>query len=568
MDNTINLDKLRIEDPSGCLSREKYVSKNFPNEYRFIMDECSLNGLDLPFKEKVYCVLNNISNIQICKNSLCNNKVKYRNKVTGYNTYCCNKCQSTCSDIIEKKKQTNIEKFGHEHAIFNDEINDKFKQNIQKTKVEQDIVNKKRVDTVKKRYGVNSVANIEDIQKKRVASFKENVEQYKESYKKTSLERYNVEHPWMDNEIHDKTVLSNLENHDNTLRNTFKDLEIKSISRDTDENNFLCKCDLGKKHDFNIHYSLLNGRYRRKSIICTECNPIDDKVSSFHLEVLEYIKSIYNGSIIVNDREVIKPLEIDIYLPEKGIGIECNGLYWHSEKYKNKKYHQNKYLKSKEANTKLIQIYDDDWNLKKDIIKSRISNQLHLTNNRIYSRKCVVKVVDSNIECRNFLTENHLQGFVGSTIKLGLYYNDELVSLMTFGKTRKALNSISTNENDYELLRFCNLKNTNVIGSASKLFKHFITNYEHHNITSYAMLEWGEGEFYSKLGFVNNGMTMVGYYYIINGVKKHRFQFQKQKLIKEGFDSNKTEYEIMLERGYDRIWTVGNMKWLYTKKAL
>lgn len=80
------------------------------------------------------------------------------------------------------------------------------------------------------------------------------------------------------------------------------------------------------------------------------------------------------------------------------------------------------------------------------------------------------------------------------------------------------------------------------------------------------MLEWGDGEYYSKLGFENSGMTEVGYYYIINGIKKHRFQFQKQKLIKEGYDKNKTEYQIMLDRGYDRIWTVGNMRWVYKNK--
>ena len=81
----------------------------------------------------------------------------------------------------------------------------------------------------------------------------------------------------------------------------------------------------------------------------------------------------------------------------------------------------------------------------------------------------------SSKDCSSFLDQNHIQGKLGAKVRLGLYYNDELVSLMTFGALRKNLGQKSE-DGSYELLRFCNKLNTNVVGGASKLFKHFINN--------------------------------------------------------------------------------------------
>ena len=111
----------------------------------------------------------------------------------------------------------------------------------------------------------------------------------------------------------------------------------------------------------------------------------------------------------------------------------------------------------------LFHICEDDWIYKQNIIKSMILNKLGKSSNKIYARKTEVKEVIDNKLVREFLDNNHIQGFVGSKIKLGLFYKDELVSLMTFSKR-----TFMKNE-DYELVRFCNKLNTNVIGGASKL---------------------------------------------------------------------------------------------------
>ena len=135
---------------------------------------------------------------------------------------------------------------------------------------------------------------------------------------------------------------------------------------------------------------------------------------------------------------------------------------------------------------------------------------------------------------------------------------------MTFGKKRKNMGGKSK-DGEFELLRFCNILNTNVVGGASKLFKHFIKNYDYNSIISYADRSHSNGKLYEKLGFEFESKTKPNYHYIIDGIRRYRFGFRKDVLIKEGYDPNKSEHEIMLERGIYRIYNSGNLKYKYIK---
>jgi len=192
-----------------------------------------------------------------------------------------------------------------------------------------------------------------------------------------------------------------------------------------------------------------------------------------------------------------------------------------------------------------------------------ILNKLGKTINKIYARKTEIKEITDNKLVRGFLNENHIQGFVGSSIKLGLFYENELVSLMTFGKKRKIMNGISNNS-ELEMLRFCNKLNTNVIGGASKLFKYFIRNYNFKEITTYADRSQSNGKLYEILGFNFIHKTEPNYFYVVNRKREFRFKYRKDVLIKEGYNANKSEHEIMLERGIYRIYNSGNIKYVHT----
>jgi hypothetical protein len=180
-----------------------------------------------------------------------------------------------------------------------------------------------------------------------------------------------------------------------------------------------------------------------------------------------------------------------------------------------------------------------------------------LAPNKVYGRKCVIKEVIPK-EAKMFLENNHIQGNVNSKVRLGLYYNNKLVSLMTFGGLRKNLGNTS-NENIYELFRFCNLSNHIIIGGADKLFKHFIKHYKPKEIISYADRRWSQGDLYNKLNFIFSHNTKPNYFYLVNDKRENRFNYRKDILVTEGFDKNKTEHDIMLERKLYRIYDCGSI---------
>jgi len=280
-------------------------------------------------------------------------------------------------------------------------------------------------------------------------------------------------------------------------------------------------------------------------------------------EIYDFIRENYNEEIEKNYRKFGNK-EIDIFIPKLNIGYEYNGLYWHSEKQKEPKDHYNKFIYFKNQGITIITIWEDDWNYKREIIKSIILNSLGIIKNKINARKCEIKEVN-NTNKRIFLDNNHIQGNCSSSINLGLYYDNELVSIMTFGKKRMILSSESKN-NEYELLRFCSKCNHIIRGGASKIFKYFIQFYHPNKILSYSNLDIGDGNLYKILNFKNKGYTKINYWWSNCQKRFHRSGFMKHKLIKEGYDKNKTEAEIMNERGFVRIWGIGNNRWEWEKE--
>ncbi len=251
-------------------------------------------------------------------------------------------------------------------------------------------------------------------------------------------------------------------------------------------------------------------------------------------------------------------------MPQYNLGIEFNGLYWHSDMNLENNYHLLKTELANMKNMKLLHIFEDEWVFKSDIIKSIIKTKLGIFDNKIFGRKTTVKLISSE-ESRNFLNKNHIQGNINSSIRIGLYYENELISVMTFGKKRIVMGSVSE-DNVYEMYRFCNKLNTTVIGGASRLFKFFINEYKPKEIISYADRRYFDGKLYENLGFKFSSSTKPNYWYFKKNTltRIHRFNFRKDKLVKEGYDKTKSEREIMSNRGYLRIYDCGNLKFIYT----
>lgn len=291
------------------------------------------------------------------------------------------------------------------------------------------------------------------------------------------------------------------------------------------------------------------------------CPKCVSPISKWENELYEYIISL--GILCEqSNRTVLNGSEIDILLSDYNIGIECDGLRWHNEQYRDKDYHLNKTIECADKGIRLIHVFEDEWINKKDIIKSMLSNILHKTENRIYARECTIKKVNANDRAQ-FLNENHIQGDVNSKFNYGLYYKDELVSIMTFGHNRINLGG-KAEENKYELIRFCNKIRTNVVGAASKLFKEFLKDKVPNEIVSYSDRRWSLGNLYTVLGFKHHHNSKPNYFYVVNQKRENRFKYRKDLLVKDGFDKNKTEHQIMLDRKIYRIYDCGNMVWKWT----
>lgn len=264
-----------------------------------------------------------------------------------------------------------------------------------------------------------------------------------------------------------------------------------------------------------------------------------------------------NVNFIKNDRSLLNGLELDVLIPDKKVAIEINGSYWHQCKdgFKDKNYHKNKTVMSEEKGFRLIHINDIDIKTKPEMVKSLIKNSLGLSK-KIYARHCVVKEISSS-EYRDFCKNNHMSNSSNASIRLGLFFEDELVSVIGFGSPR------FNKKYDYELIRFCTKIDYVVIGGASKLFRHFINNKESVSIISYCNRKFFSGDVYTKIGMTHLRDTPPNYVWVnlkINDIKT-RYMCQKHLL-----NTKNTENVEMLSRGYYKVYDSGNKVFEFIKE--
>ena len=331
-------------------------------------------------------------------------------------------------------------------------------------------------------------------------------------------------------------------------------------------------------HNNKFDYSniLYKNSHEKIEIICPEhgnftikpyshlqgkgCGKCVGRVSKMEIELMDFIKTITKETIIQSENNILNGKEIDLYLPDSLMGFEFNGLYWHSDEYRIKTYHIDKWKECEKKGVNLFSIWEDDWVEKQDIVKSIIKNKFN-KNSKIYARKCYIKEIDNNIS-KEFLIENHIQGNVNAKIKIGLFYEDLLVSVMTFSNNRKFM-SQNYGADEYELLRFSCLKEVTVVGGFTKLLNFFEKNYKPKKIITFASLDYFNGNSYEKNGFKYNYITQPNFWWTKGNKKINRYKYTKYKLVKMGFDPNKTGEEIMNEMGYKKLYGCGNKK--YTK---
>ena len=285
-------------------------------------------------------------------------------------------------------------------------------------------------------------------------------------------------------------------------------------------------------------------------------NEVSDFVESLGVKVDRHRKDLLNG------------LEIDIYIPDKKIGIEFNGTYWHSEEIKGKTYHLNKTLRAYKKGIHLIHIFEYEWEdeQKRRKILDMLRRMINPSSNTIvYARKTELREVGSS-ESTEFLEENHLQGSINSSINYGLYYNNKLVALMTFGKPR------FNKEYQWELHRLAYKNGVIVVGGADKLFKHFIKENNPSSIISYCDISKFDGHVYPRLGFkaTLSDITEPNYMWVDShtNIALPRYKTMKHKLLAAGLGTpDMTENDIMESLGYTKVYDCGNLRFTWARPS-
>ena len=302
-----------------------------------------------------------------------------------------------------------------------------------------------------------------------------------------------------------------------------------------------------------------------------------NNTSLYEKHICEFVKTIIPNDTIQENIRIPNINEIDIFIPDKRIAIEYNGIYWHSycpnhatsRNQSDLNYCKNRHLyKTNEClkqDIRLFHIFENEWlNPNKQLIwKSILENALGKSI-RLGARKCELKSVPKK-DIRHFLEENHLQGYGVSPIAYGLYYKNELVSLMTFASGKGRMDS----KTDWELVRFCNKRGYNIQGAASRLLKAFRTKYPG-SIKSYANRRWSDGNLYRQLGFQELGISAPNHFYWLDNIldlkSRQKFQKHKQSNILINFDQNKRAIENMINSGYKIIWDSGNYVFILKKE--
>lgn len=295
---------------------------------------------------------------------------------------------------------------------------------------------------------------------------------------------------------------------------------------------------IGTMEYFNIKSWALNHRTREAGI--------DPSMSYLESDMLQYVRSIYRGEIVLNTRSIISPYEVDIWIPDLKVGIEMHGLYWHSTAIVEPDYHLRKQQLAVAAGIRLIQVFEYEWIKSSDIVKTKIRHILGHATDKVYARKCTVDHQVPFTEYVQFCSQHHIQGArYGVDVIKGLRFNEELVAVM------------SMRSNILE--RYCS--SVHVVGGFSKLL-----NTVHGDIVTYADLRYSDprDNVYLTNGFVVDGQTPPNYKYWKPGefVVQSREKFQKHKILAlhPTFDPLLTEAEMMDQLGYYKIYDAGHLR--------
>ena len=473
------------------------------------------------------------------KNPYASKKVREKIKKTNLERYGVENVWSKGSPILDKIKDTNINKYGVDNPAKTDEI----KQTISsknKLKASEALINRHKTNL--ERYGVENIRELDEINDK---------------IKQTNLERYGAESPFQSDEVREKIKKTNLEKYG--VENVLSSNEVKEKIKQTNYERYgvpyTLQADEVKERIRQTNLERYGVEYYCETEHARENNK-PYKISKINKEFSDRLTSLnINNDLEFSIGHKSYDIKVDNTL------IEIDPTFTHntslpafSNEHISIDYHLNKTKLANENGFNCIHVFD--WDDKDKIIN------MFLPKSILYARQCEVKEISLK-EANDFLNLYHLQnGLMKQDICLGLFYNDNLVEVMTFGKPRYNKNY------DYELLRLCTHKDYKVTGGTKKLFKYFLDNYKPNSIISYCDKSKFSGEVYTRLGFTLKGEAKPSrHWYNIKEEKHITDNLLRQRGFDQLFGTNygkgTSNDELMLEHNFVEVYDCGQSTYIW-----
>lgn len=555
-----------ISQPNWCIKLKKSKTREAYLIRQSLIVQTPFLPEDATLQQRAWHIINNQNSVPTCP--MCNNNLKFQ-KSGNYSKYCSQKCVANSPETTAKKLKTNIKKYGSEEAYR--EASAKKLKNISMEKYgvenlfQSQIVKEKSKETMQKKYGVSHPSESTDILIKRKQTM---VDRYgvehalqspdsKNKFIKTMRERFGVEYALQSDAVQEQMRKKFAEQY-GVVHHTQIPISDASISL-LNDSDWLRKAHHDERKTLNYISEYLGvdkttvSRYMEK-------HGIEVKYYSNSLperDIVDFLNSL-GFSVETNVRNVISPLELDIYIPSNKLAIEYCGLFWHSDLRKPKTYHQDKYEQCKHLGIRLLTIFENEWIENPDRIKTKIAHILNVNSkDTVYARK--TKVIELNNEQKkNFFNENHIQGNGPSSINYGLVYNDNVVAAIGF---------IKQSDGSFILNRYAT--SNKVVGGFTKLLTYFENKYNYPTIISFADLRWSDGNMYEVCGFELEKTIPPDYSWCKDKQLWHKFSWRHTTGLKTlpQYDPSLSEYMNMSSHGYYRIWDCGKLKYIKNKKG-
>ena len=478
-------------------------------------------------------------------------------------------------EVQAKRKATCVEKYGHENPFGSDIVKDKVKSTMLEkygvaSPIQNEEIRQKTEDTCMKRYGASNPFGSELVRAKSKETMNAKygfahsmqIEQFKEKARQTSLRNWGTEYPMSNTEVMHRSLCgrAGVPYSDNPYSAVLKKYGISSYNEPTLIVGTKYRSELPKEvieaqvngtvtlELLKKHYSDYGKAARKLGII------LDGNITKPHQMVCEMLDK-HGVEYITNTRSIIKPKELDIWVPEHNVVIEVNGLYWHCTDIPiTDKRHLEKFELARRHGIKLLQITDADIINKPELIESMILSKLGKLPESIMARKCAI-VGLSITEANEFYSRWHYQGKTTIAAKsISLLHDNEIVALLSYTMKGK----------ECRIERYACKPFTNVVGGYSKLESRLIKLERPERLVTFSLGLISDGSLYSRNGYETEGYATKPEWYVSNNkslMNRQRFMKHKMpRLFGGGFNPDKTEWENIIDNGLRLYFGAGITK--------